>query len=103
MFSRRAKWLLLISLVATVSVKFLSIAPVAPATMARAIVDFLHNNQFRASVTDTRVEYLSVIEASSDTCHLWVSRISPLGFEKDVAPSIGAATNHLAFIFRGSV
>jgi hypothetical protein len=97
MFSR------LIGLVATVSLKFLSIIPVAPATMDQVIVDFLHNNQFAAWITDTRIEYLSVIEASSDRCHLWVSRISPLGFEKDIAPSIGAATNHLAFIFRGSV
>jgi hypothetical protein len=102
MLSSGAKCFLVLSILLTVAWK-LGIKPENPAEVDQAIVEFLGKHQFEASLTDRSMEYMSIIEATSDSCHLWVTRISPLGHETDVVRHIGAATDRIAYVFRGLV
>lgn len=49
------------------------------------------------------MEYMSIIEASSEQCRLHVARISPLGYEADLVRRLGTRTDRTYFLFRGTV
>jgi hypothetical protein len=97
-----SKWFIIASLLLTIAWK-LVIKPENPADVVDAITEFVANHQFEASVTDKTMEYMPIIEATSDSCHLWVARISPLGLGTDLVRHIGAAPDRVFYVFRGMV
>ncbi|WP_407180086.1 hypothetical protein [Bradyrhizobium sp. STM 3562] len=96
------KWLVILVLLPTIAWKF-AIKPGTPTDISNAILKFLDDHQFEASVTDKSVESTGIIEATSDSCHLWVARVSPLGFETDLVRRIVASNDHISYVFRGTV
>lgn len=68
-----------------------------------AIVEFLAAQQFDVTITSNTVEYMPVIEASSDSCHLRVAKISPLGNDADLVRHFGMPSDRVFYVFRGMV
>jgi hypothetical protein len=102
MLSLRARGFIVVALLLTLPWKF-AIKPENPNELEGAIVEFLDSHQLKASLTDKSMEYMRIIEATSDSCHLWAARISPLGYETNLVRRIGAATDRVFYVFRGVV
>jgi hypothetical protein len=96
------RWCIVALLLLTTTWK-LVIRPENPAEVQGAILTFLGNQHFEATVTDRSMEYYPIIEATSESCHLWVARVSPLGHEADLVRRIGTAADRISYVFRGTV
>jgi hypothetical protein len=79
------------------------IRPENPAEIQGVVLTFLGDQHFETKITDQSMEYYPIIEATSDSCHLWVARISPLGHETDLVRRIGVAADRISYIFQGVV
>ena len=102
MLSPGIRWCIVALLLLTTGWK-LVIKPENPAEVEGAIIKFLGNYHFEATLTDKSMEHTSVISATSDSCHLWVATVSALGHETDLVRRIGAATDSISYVFRGTV
>ena len=89
MLSLRARGFIVVALLLTLPWKF-AIKPENPNEVDGAIVELLDSHQLKASLTDKSMEYTRIIEATSDSCHLWAARISPLGYETNLVRRVGA-------------
>lgn len=79
------------------------IKPENPAEVENAIVGFLGNHNYQASVTGESVENMPIIRATSETCNLWVARISPLGYDTDLVQRLTTTTDQISYVYRGTV
>ena len=103
MFSHGIKLpLILLFAILTIAWKA-TIIPENPNYLSAALVEFLGQHQFETFVTDRSLEDAQIVEATSDKCHLWAARVSPLGYEADLVRRISDATGRISFIFRGHV
>jgi hypothetical protein len=81
----------------------LGIKPDNPIAIQDAIIKFLDSHNFSVSITDQIFEYMPVIEAVSNSCHLRVARVSPVGYDVDLVPHLGGTTDRTFYVFRGEV
>jgi hypothetical protein len=101
-YSPALKWFIAILLPLSIAWK-LAIKPDNPIATQAAIVDFLLNQQFDASVTSETMVFTPIIKATSDSCRLRLATISPLGYEANLIQSLGAMTDKTFFVFRGTI
>lgn len=77
-----------------------AVKPENPIDVKDSIVKFLAREGFDVRVTNDSLEYMPVIEARSASCHLRVTRVSPLGHEARLVRRTG--TERAVFVFRGT-
>jgi hypothetical protein len=94
------KWLLIVLLPITMGWKVV-IEPENPGEIQNAVLKFLKDQRFDVRATDESIEDMPIIEASSETCHLRIARVSPLGHEAELVRRASKANEHIFYIFRG--
>ena len=102
MLSTAAKLFIVFFVLLSVAWK-MNVKPGGAADANRVIVESLRKHNFTAAITQIRVEYLSIIKASSGECQLLVTRVSPMGYETDIMRRLASSTDFVAYIFRGSI
>lgn len=101
MFSRAIR-LTFVVLLATLTIAWkATIVPENSNYLSEALVEFLGKQQFETFVTDRVLDDTKIVEATSDKCHLWAGRVSPLGYEADLVRRISDRSGRVLFVFQG--
>jgi hypothetical protein len=101
MQSSTLKWLLIVLMPITMGWKVV-IQPENPGETRDAVFKFLKDQKFDVRTTDESIEDMPIIEASSDTCHLRIARVSPLGHEAELVRRASKADERIFYVFRGA-
>lgn len=77
------------------------LAPEDPSETYDAVIKFLKDQKFDVRTTGESIEYMPVIEARNETCHLRIAKISPLGYEAELVRRASATNDRIFYVFRG--
>ena len=100
MQSSTLKWLLIVLLPITMGWKMV-VQPERPDEIANAVFKFLKDQKFDVRATAESIEDMPIVEASSETCHLRIARVSPLGHEAELVRRASRPSEHIFYVFRG--
>jgi hypothetical protein len=81
----------------------IAIPPYNPEGLKDQLVEFFEHNGFEVVVTDELVNYVPIIQATSDACHLRIARLTPDGSNRDLVRSVLGDAERQFVVFRGDV
>jgi hypothetical protein len=101
-FSRALRWSVAILIPLTLAWK-IAIPPYNPGDLKGELVEFFERNGFSVVVTDESVNYVPIIQATTDSCRLLVARLTPDGSNRDLIRSLTHDPDRQFVVFRGEV
>jgi hypothetical protein len=101
-FSRALRWSIAILVPLTLAWK-IAIPPYNPDDLKGELVEFFERNGFDVVVTDELVNYVPIIHATTDSCHLLVASLTPDGSNRDLIRSLSGDTDRQFVVFRGEI
>jgi hypothetical protein len=100
MQSSALKWFIVLMLIPTIGWK-VALQPENLGEIHDAVVKFLKDQKFDVRTTGESIEDMPVIEATNETCHLRIARVSPLGHEAELVRKVSATNDRIFYVFRG--
>jgi hypothetical protein len=94
------KSIMIVALLLSIALK-VSVSSDAQSDWTNNVVRLLERNNFDVTVTKQIVNYVPIIQASMDSCHLQVARIAPNGIDQDIVRHLAKGTDRLYIFFRG--
>ena len=68
-----------------------------------SVIEFLERNHFRVTVTEQMVNYMPIIRAEANACHLEIARLAPDGSNWNLIQNSTEHGDRLLVVFRGRV
>jgi len=100
--SRALRWSVALLVPLTLAWK-IAIPPYNPGDLKEEVVEFFERNGFNVVVTDKLINYIPIIQATTDSCRLLVARLTPDGSNRDLIRSVIGDTDRQFIVFRGNV
>jgi hypothetical protein len=96
------KWILTAVLLLSIAWK-ISVPSETQSNWTESVVKFLERNHFDVVVTKQMVNYVPIIQASTDSCRLQIARIASDGVDQDLVRHLTMGTDRLFIVFRGRI
>jgi hypothetical protein len=100
-YLRAFRFSIAVALLLTIGWK-ITIQPDNPDYLKEDLIKFFERNRFDVAVSDETVNYMPIIRATRDSCHLQVARLTPDGSNRDLIRHL-TAIDRSFIVFRGKV
>jgi hypothetical protein len=101
-FSSAFRWSIAGVLVLSIGWKIV-LQPENPDDLKEDLVKFLEHNHFNVVVTEEIVNYTPIIRATTSSCHLQITRLTPDGSNRDLIRHLAADADRSFIVLRGTV
>jgi hypothetical protein len=101
-FSRAPRWFIALLIPLTLAWK-IAVPSDRADDLKEELVDFFERNGFNVVVTQQLVNYLPIIQATTDSCRLIIAKLTPDGSNRDLIRMLTGDTDRQFVVFRGDV